>query len=346
MLPFLVTLPLAFTSAPVKVMEINLEHLVCYSDRIVVGRVDDVVKVDRGSPQDGQPPTVSIADVTVLRTLKGEEGPRVLYPAHRTWVCDTTQAVLGETVLLFLTEERVFRDEEPELRVNVRDRLGDHPLLRVVWSGRGRMPFWRNTEGERVVYWGDVRMPEDLAAGPGPDAEKSWVHSLPIEALEQRIEEMVVAQRETVLRAVAHYPGGRGVSGLGWTLEVHADRTSHLSVQGLDGNPERERSFTVPATLFMRYHMSLLDLCQRPWTGSIGTTDDPTPRPRTLHLNLPDREATIRIYEVDEREMEDPEYALETRNSLRLWGAVRAFFGDADCVDLRALDARWVADEW
>jgi len=352
MLPALTSLSLALatTPLPVSVGDITLANLVCYSDRIVIGQVEDVVPIDRGvrlkGDRQSSPTSIALADVRVLRTLKGEGGSRVLYPAGGTWTCDITGALTGETVLLFLTTERVLEQEGPRFRANVRRHLGKHPLLRVLWAGRGRMPLWSHDGSEHAVFWPEVVMPEDLEAGPGPDPTADFIRALPIAVLAHRIEELVIGQRATHVRAWAGRSGARGERGFGWTFEVHGDRSAYLAVDGKTGSRARERKFTIPVEAFMSYQRSMRKVRRTPWTGSVGHTPGRVEGTRSLYLTAPGQVATIRIFDVGERDMESPDAALETRKALRLWGAVRGLFDEPGCVDRRAEDARWLEGDW
>ena len=175
-----------------EVASIELENLVRLSDLVVVGQVIDVRTVSRGIPD------LPIAEVRVDTVLKGSpETSRALFVAAGSWTCDTTEAVRGERGLFFLRRE----PEKEQLRRAVEDAFGPGELLRVQWSGRGRMPL-RDVDGRAfATYWTDVVMPRDLENIPGPQREyESFIRSAPLDQLGRRIATFVEAQAEPWLR--------------------------------------------------------------------------------------------------------------------------------------------------
>lgn len=353
MLSFLLSAATAASSA-VSVGDIALADLVRYSDRIVIGRVEHVVPVERGEPPTriarfgfDKIPSVHIAEVSVVRTLKGEpEQGSVLYLADSTWICDITGAVPGEELVLFLQENTLLDQEGATFHANLGRRFGQRRVHEVLWSGRGRMPLWNKDGRDLAVLWDQVQVPDDLELLPGPDPEYEFIQAVPVDLLEERIRSFVVSEQALWIRAVSGRSGLRGERGFGWTLEVHGDRSLRIVVEGPDGRPVRDWRRVIPAAAFSDLQRDLRSVRKTPWTGSIGRPGSPSEGTRLLELTLPDQEATIRIFNVEDDDMRDPDRALETRKALRLWSQVRSLFREPGCVDRRKQDARWIDGPW
>jgi hypothetical protein len=114
------------TPAVARVEPVTLKELVSSSDMIVlatVTRVEDApsgLKHGEGLP-DRRP--LRVATARVLEVWKGSPEPEVHYMASRSWVCDVTEANVGERAILFLS------------------RCKGLPYLVIGHSGRGRMPL-------------------------------------------------------------------------------------------------------------------------------------------------------------------------------------------------------------
>ncbi|MCU0725653.1 MAG: HEAT repeat domain-containing protein [Planctomycetes bacterium] len=140
----LVLLPRA---APAMVAYTTLEHLAATSDRILVGRVEQVFQAPLGvrdaeGPESSRP--CRVAEVRPIRWIKGGTGPESVFVlAEGTWTCDTSTAVPGESALLFL--EAVAADRSaptPWLGLDsiFEGLTGVSAVSRIGWSGYGRMP--------------------------------------------------------------------------------------------------------------------------------------------------------------------------------------------------------------
>ncbi len=88
---------------------------------------------------------VRVAEATTLRPLKGlSAAQRFAFLAEGTWTCDESDAVVGETVLLFLeapgTDFHHFLKTRPRFAQGRNRRLGSMPFYQIAHSGSGRMP--------------------------------------------------------------------------------------------------------------------------------------------------------------------------------------------------------------
>ena len=120
----------------------NLDMLIAGSSVVVVGTVDSVT--DHYG--------LRIADVVVDTWLKGAPAPRVRVDVAESWICDTSTAVVGERVLLFLTPAGAFNG----------------PYFRIVGDGTGRLPFEQHDGLLRARIEGSSFMP------PASLALRTW----------------------------------------------------------------------------------------------------------------------------------------------------------------------------
>jgi len=141
-------------SVQAKVGTISIGELALESDLILVAEVQRV-EVKAG---------VRIARVRVIRFVKGEAECPIAFVAEPTWTCDTSAAVPGERVLLYLTaavdrRERTLNGKNVGAVQASCKREGTQ-LYVLSHSGRGRIRL-SLTKGQWVapVTRGDARGP-------------------------------------------------------------------------------------------------------------------------------------------------------------------------------------------
>jgi hypothetical protein len=146
------------------VLPMKLEELAKRSDYIVVG------KVARTRFVEGQ----KIAELHVIRTLKGDPGVKRLYfSATPDWACDISDARVNETGLFFLESGDVPNPHaEYERYLKRIQRLtGGAPFFYISFSGRGRKVF-KHVGGKEYIYIsrkGDLIYPISLEFALRPD---------------------------------------------------------------------------------------------------------------------------------------------------------------------------------
>jgi hypothetical protein len=188
------------SSLPSAIGSITLNALTANSDIIVLG------KVLRLLPIKG----LNIAEVRVLKQLKGDSSSSIYFLNTSTWTCDITGADSGEVDVFFLAAYD-FSDspkdsdvvaqsmdfEEPiGFKQRVRSLAGDK-FFRVLHAGRGQMPL-RNVNGVdyATVWVSDVILPKGITTIPGPDAEYSdFIRSVALTDLIAAIEGQVKGHR-------------------------------------------------------------------------------------------------------------------------------------------------------
>ena len=159
-----------------RVGSIAFSTLVKDSDEIVLGRVVDVITVK----------DAKIARVKVLETYKGEKVDELFFFAQPTWVCDISEAVKNETILLFLRHysdkreglEKMFLPSLPSPQALEAAGVGKAMFL-IVDNGRGRMPL-RMIGGQRyaTVWIDDVRLPPSVHTLGGPKTRSTFIRSV------------------------------------------------------------------------------------------------------------------------------------------------------------------------
>ena len=241
---------LAAKEAAADVSEISLGQLTASAEEIVVGRVAAVREI---ALADGAP--IHVADVDVVERWKGEPHDRVHYLADGTWTCDTSQACVGETCLLFLAPLAELPDEAPVPADRFAQGAGGRPLLQVAHAGRGRMPL-REVAGTTyaTLHADDVRLPSAVATIPGPDPRWArFTRSAPLEALHTlvtaRLKPSSPARTPTEAFVLAllrgldlPYPTSDVAA---WALDQLADEDARPFLRRLAANetsPERENA--------------------------------------------------------------------------------------------------------
>lgn len=185
---------------------IHIEELIQSSCYIITGRVISLLVASR----------VPIAQVEVLRLIKGCPTDEIYYLAERTWACDITEAVVGEEALLFLKDYRFCRGHGPSGQVSVgrpRTHLDfEEPpgfeesvkvltkgsrLQEVMHYGRGRMPVRGVGDHDYLTLWvSDVIIPEAMDTVAGPEPQYDFIRSVGFEEMVRYIEEVLRLESE------------------------------------------------------------------------------------------------------------------------------------------------------
>lgn len=127
-------------AANFKVSTISLEALTKQSGTIVIAEVYEIV--ERAG--------VRVAVANVVEGVKpGSPIGTIEFVAEATWTCDISSAVVGERVLLFLSEVQkesratMFRQELAEAASE--SRRAGHTLYEIAHSGRGRLVLTKSS---------------------------------------------------------------------------------------------------------------------------------------------------------------------------------------------------------
>jgi len=146
---------LGSASLHAKVSRISLSELVADSDFI------GVVKVRSTSSSwfsdDG------IATATVEEVWKGKKVSQVTFDINPSWTCDTSMAVKGERIVLFLSKGF------------------------IAHAGRGRLPIDIQKGIHFATFWPDIKMPDGLKVFDGPDKRYEWMRSVEIGDLREMV---------------------------------------------------------------------------------------------------------------------------------------------------------------
>jgi hypothetical protein len=139
------------------VIPIKLEEMIKKSDYIIVGKVTKVELI-KGE---------KYAEVQVFETLKGNPNvSQIYYSASPSWICDSTNAEIGETALYFLRTSLAKGESVSKLPKRLAALLQGEPLYGIEHSGRGRM-IPQNIEGQNYLFAvrdndADVIFPENI----------------------------------------------------------------------------------------------------------------------------------------------------------------------------------------
>lgn len=109
-----------------------------------------------------------VATARVLEVWKGSAGETVQFRASKSWTCDVSTAVVGETIVLFLTDD-------PK----------DSAVMAIAFNGIGRLPVERNS----IELYSSLLTKEikRLLALP----EEAFKHSVEISILKQELQKMM-----------------------------------------------------------------------------------------------------------------------------------------------------------
>jgi hypothetical protein len=109
-----------------------------------------------------------VATARVLEAWKGTAGERVHFRASKSWTCDVSTAVVGERIILFLTDD-------PK----------DSNVMAISFHGIGRLPVERNS----VLLYSSLLTKEIklLLALP----EETFKHPVEVSTLKQQVQKMM-----------------------------------------------------------------------------------------------------------------------------------------------------------
>jgi hypothetical protein len=275
--------------------------------------------------------------VDISKVLKGDARlERLLFLAARTWTCDITSAELGERALFFLHGAE--RDElfDDELRQEIGTRFPGIPLMRVMWSGRGKMPLRVLPNGEYATYWAsDVILSKGFPDVEGPEPEYRFIRSAPLDAFVREIALCLVAQKETWLRAsVTDVLDGSSA----WDLDLTWDRQARLVVHEPAG--DRVERFVLDSARAVSLHYTLVSARSED-PPQVNGSGHPRGGVRTLEVLDAAEPMSIRLLALDETWMRG-EAGRTTWLALEAWQTLRASFDEPSCSDHRSEDGRWL----
>src|SRR5688500_10694183 len=138
--------------AEAKVARTSFPSLVSGSDVIAFATVVDVID-DHG---------IALARAVPKQTYKGKALAELFFVAEATWTCDTSEAVKGETVVLFLEKTKsqlvtIRNPKRPPIEIS------SMPLFEIAHHGRGRMPVEAIKGIVKVtLYTSDLEVPKSI----------------------------------------------------------------------------------------------------------------------------------------------------------------------------------------
>lgn len=171
---------------------IHLQRLAQSSNRILIGKVKEVISIEG----------VKVAQVEVIRLLKGPPIAEIYSLAQGTWTCDISEAETGETALFFFSDYQYSSNPKPRpapdenglirgssefeepigFREKVEALTKGAAFQMIMHAGRGRMPL-RSVEGiDYVTLWtAEVILPKSINTIPGAEPGYDFIRSAPLE---------------------------------------------------------------------------------------------------------------------------------------------------------------------
>lgn len=165
---FFFTLLSAFgTGTFAKVVPGKFEDLVLTSDLIVVAKVESVTKTEKG---------VKYAKAAISETFKGSAPPTIYFRTSITNFCDSSRAVEGEVVLLFLIRE------------------GEAPVssYRIARWGLGRLPLLSAHGKPCVDFDGHAYMPPETPTIAIPHRNKRVANVIELTVIREMVRSLIV----------------------------------------------------------------------------------------------------------------------------------------------------------
>lgn len=162
----------------------SLEELTKTAKLIVVARVESIEiepSADAGNLTGIQPigSEKRVATARLMEVWKGNarEGETVKFRASKSWTCDTSTAIKGETVVLFLADD-------PK----------DASHLEIASNGIGRLPVERNS----ILLYSSLLTKEIKALLSL--SQDTFKHPVEISTLKQEVQKIMVANAAEVER--------------------------------------------------------------------------------------------------------------------------------------------------
>jgi len=361
MLP-LAALPLLFAPTFVSVGNIGFRDLWDLSPLVVLARVRKVRKILRDLPPEWVPDPdrpqgpdgdgASFAELEILETWRGPSEVRsMLVPTDRTFLCDVTDAVEGETAIFFLESCRIFATEGTGFRARLDEAFGEHEVMKITFWGRGRMALVDERGSECVrVPPGVEDLPESFRdAFGGKIATYDDVRRI-LETYRQLELQPWLTARST--------PGASG--GFGWNLAVAADGSCRLITKVVDKFPDRvttrkhevERILAVDPDALRTLRESIE--AESAWSlpPLLGTLR-PAPDQREVHFvrtavdadgKESSSETSVTLSAIDCAWLGEPGRRESTARALEVWAKIRELFDDGACADSREDDQRLLAE--
>lgn len=190
----------AVNNAHGRVASTTLEALTKSADAIAVAKVDRVTRIGG----------VKVAQATVIRPLKGlSDKQQFAFLAEKTWTCDMSHAVKGETVLIFLSKLNSrgflgdFLNKHPQFESEKTKHLKNVPFYQIAHAGQGRMTvldkdgidyltaresYYAPTKSNEATFWiHQVQLPSDLHVYPHSNSKQPESRLVLLKEVEKRV---------------------------------------------------------------------------------------------------------------------------------------------------------------
>lgn len=159
-------------AASARSIKATLTGLTVSADLIVVARVE---KISTGADR------LRVAEARVLEVWKGTPVSGVSFRASKAWVCDISDAIENETVVLFLVAKK------------------ETPVLSIAYWGQGRLPVSGGDRTPRVTLemQKDCFRLKEASNTPGSRLESQpRIGELDLPSLKSRVERIIKENRQ------------------------------------------------------------------------------------------------------------------------------------------------------
>ncbi len=334
-----------------EVPDIHLSELTRLSDVIVLGRVERIFEVEHPPPEYSGEwfmglsclRRVRVAEVSVLRGHEGAAaGDKVYFFADSTWTCDITDAVAGETALLFLYSTGWVDHERASFRSELARRTHGAKVYTITHHGRGRMPRSVVEGTEYVTFWPEVRMPSGIPIVAGPEPQYDFIRNVQLERLEERIGEIVASQLPFLrarCRVQASADHARGLRG--WDLRIWGDGHGLLVTEDPRKRVTLHRELRFPAERMEHLGEVLAKAEVSGLPRAIGDEGSGSPL-RQLAVRTREEARELEILTVSAALVAGDEPRREAARALELWAEIRGLFQEPGTLDHRSSDRPWI----
>jgi hypothetical protein len=306
---------IAAAASPVEKGYSSLADTLDASTFVCIGRVTEIIEVrSTGSIKGDLNPGRSVlpfARVAVERVLRGDARTSVVYhEAWGTWMCDTTEAEVGQRAL-FVLEPGSIAGASEVLRATVHDALGGVPVLRNVGSGDGILTI---TSTDGVEYVSAFGAPKALWS--------AQLRKYEFERVLRYCEELLCFSLESV-----------SVHALAWEkssfdLRILPDGRARLATQL--GPDERVSAFRLDPHIWTDLRRDL----ESATAGRMRSVGTPGLHASVRRLALRFETGGLTLTEPAEGlRAGSQEDRLALQDALRAWSRVRAVIDCPDCAD-------------
>lgn len=170
----------------------TLEALAKNAQIIVVAQIEEVAVEQPENRTNGIREIAwerRVATARVLDIWKGTAGEKIQFRASKSWTCDVSTAIVGETVILFLVDDP--KDS----------------VMAIAYSGIGRLPIENHDGNSRVLLYSSLLSKEiKKLTGIPEDTFRSYVD---VASFKQQVQQVMIENTAGAKRRAKSFQGQR-----------------------------------------------------------------------------------------------------------------------------------------